>query len=510
MTPVWHQAPQKAPTDRRGVRSVELADAATEIWRRPTGFWHALPFAAAEDRPTMNSRRGGWGKPAVAVGLLVALAALASLWWGGRPADPPVEVGVFESASSDTGWSNFVAGVRAAAAERGMTARLGDEEDVVTVDAGARRVAFRWYPELGSRGMQRRVREVCAAPAPPVAVVGASNSSLSLALAEQLADCGPDAPLLLLSTGTADHITGIHEGRTFRFGYRNAYQARTVVARLAQYDREQAVPEASEPAVILTQIEDNPFAVDLARDFERELDERLEPTFVAAPEEFRHGGGTIGGVEPPTPGRTWTLSTSAGGYDQPRPEEERFADAAVAAMVADPDRPWVLVLPVGSTPFRRISFALDHAMRSAGDRAKAERARRNLVVLSGDSMGYHTFRESRRNQLLPDEIPAPVIFFDHVDPIDAPLAARLEEGTPARNVPNIGLDRDIAGAVLDVLAEADVPATPAALADGLRRLTEDGRPMFARGERSGGGGATVAIPQADRGSFELRLPARWQ
>ena len=441
----------------------------------------------------------------VALLLVFALAAFG-LFARGVLSDraQAVEIGVLFPGASDTNWLDFVAGIELAAGEQGLTVEHRTETYECYVSSTPTPVVFRWYPEVGSRGIRRRVSELCKQPRPPLALVGANNSALTYALAVELAKCPKQrVPLLLMTNATADALIDVNPGRSFRFGYNNGYQAQTVVARLREY---YAASGFADPQVraISVQVLDDPFAIDLAYHFERELATQLQAEFVAPDEpEVAVEGPSLGSG----PKFAWSLKTSAGAFDDPSDEEWRLAAKLVDRMARDPNRQWALALPVGTAPYRRFAYALHKSFEDHPDSVAAKKARSGLVILSGDSMNYYTFNRAIVNQLLPSETPAPVIFFAHVDPIDPTVSADRNSRIPAQ-----GLDRQVVRALLRVLPELGPTPTPAALAEALTTYAPqtDGEPLFRDQERYRGGGAIVAIPRTDENRFDLLLPTRWQ
>jgi hypothetical protein len=440
------------------------------------------------------------------VGTLLVLAALLAPWGGS--ALPAVEVAVVFPGTSDTNWVNFVEGVRLAAEEAGTSVESRDLYECQVVLDGFL-VRFRWCPDVGIRNLQRRVHELCQRPNSPIAVVGANNSSLTWVLAEELAACGdsPRTPLLLMTTATADALMDVHRGRSFRFGFNNSFQAKTVVGELQRYLRQLGRPLES-PAtvgVLVVQVLDDPFSTDLARCFAEELRLQLAAELVPPPADVPMPTGPM-----TSPGSkladVWSLTTSTGSFDSPNAEEERLARKLVTAMASDPGRDWVLVLPIGTTPFRRFSYALHQAFNDPTVGASARKAKERLTIVSGDSLSYAGFADRRASLLLPDETPATTIFFAHANPIDPSVPA-----PQARNIPTQALDREVARALLSALRKLGPRATPTGLAEALRDYVtpEMDQPYFRDGERTAGGGAVVAIPKPGEQRFELLLPLAW-
>lgn len=462
----------------------------TENWFVRTENWLATsPPESARVMPILQ-------KVLAAFVLLSAVALLAAVALFGPQmgTKPPaqVEVGVLFPGTDEGNWLDFVEGVKLAARERNFGVGIASDRFECIVTTPTTPVRFRWYPAAGGRGIQRRVREVCDQPNPPIALVGANNSSLTRSLAEELTRCGDreKAPVLLMTSATADALIRIHDRRTFRFGFNNSHQAASVVRRYKEFIANRP-PHREKTHVIALQVDDDPFSVDLANRFLAQARAQLDAVVVSSPE----------GAD------TWRLTTATGSFDDPSVEEWQLARALVRKMTARPEAPWALVLPMGTAAYRRLTFALHQSFHDALNADAARLAKSHLAVLSGDSLGYYSFQEAQLNQLMPDESPAPVIFFSHVNPTDASVPAAAP-----RDIPGQALNREVARALLAVLPALGNEPTAAALAQALAAYApaDSNGPLFHDGERSEGGGAIVAIPRPETQSFELILPNAWQ
>lgn len=452
-----------------------------------------------------SSRLVAWG-----IAFVASLAAVLGIAWTARQfwqgALPAIEIAVFFPAANEQNWTNFVAGVRLAAEEKNLRVEENRDAFECVVSLNPTPLRFRWYPEVGSRGIQRRVSELCRRATPPLAIVGANNSSLTFALAGEMSRHGnkDQIPILLMTTATADELIDILPEHSFRFGFNNTYQARTVVERLERYfvDRKIEKPDLN---VIVVQVLDNPFSMDLARHFRHQLRDTFAPRFVSPPTGFFDMGPVDPGDE--EEGGNWSVETSTGGFDVPTEEERRLAREIVTRMIAEPEKPWAIVLPLGTTPYRRISFALHGAFAELADPATSQKVKGNLVILSGDSMDYFDFRDAIRNQLLPEETPAPVIFFAHVNPLDKSVAEKPNPDASSQN-----LDREVARALLVAFSNLGPNPTPNELAKTIAGFVEPGanKPFFENRERRAGGGAVLAIPRPDKQEFLILLPPEWQ
>jgi hypothetical protein len=448
-------------------------------------------------------------RKAVVFGMTLALAAVATAiglfarQWSTQQATQ-VEVGVLFPGTDEGNWLDFVEGVRLAAREAGLSVSVATDRFECMVATKPTPVRFRWYPAAGGRGIQRRVRELCDRPTPPLAVVGANNSALTRALAEELAARRdrPDTPVLLMTSATADNLIQVHAGRSFRFGFNNSFQARTVVRRYREYvEGRGGMPQKAR--VLLIQIKDDPFSVDLARRFYAEVKSQLDAIVVGPDESVKPESKS--GVVSDAPD-VWSLTTATGSFDDPSEGEWWLARQLVSKMTSAPDAQWVLVMPMGTAAYRRMAYALHQAFQEA-DAESTRRVRANLVALSGDSLGYYRFHEAQLNQLLPDETPAPVIFFSHTNPVDPAVPAEAP-----RDIPSQSLNRDVARTLFAVLPSLGSNPTAAQLTDTLARYRPAGEsePMFDGGERRRGGGAVIAVPKPDAQRFELLLRGEWQ
>lgn len=445
---------------------------------------------------------GRWVWTLLAILTTAGLAAVGyrAIW----PPDPvDLEVAVFFPSTNVASWPDFVQAVKLAADERGLAVDWREGGHSCTVQTSPIPIRFQWYPAIGSFEMQQSVRQACQRSRPPIAIIGATNTRMTEALAQAILDSSRDdrSPLLLMTTATADELIDVLPDRAFRFGYSNRYQARAVVARLAEMVEASANPD--EPAfpirAILVQIEDNPFSLDLARDFEVELQTKLGASFVPAPQPFDPRRAARCAVH------GWSLETATGTTDEPTANESQLAKAMLDAILQAPQTTPVVVLPAGADLFGRLGRALTTEI---GRRSLSDDDRRTLgrlVFLSGDSLDYFDFAEAKRGQIPPRATPGPVIFFCHENPTDESLGPIADSRRPS-----VGLNREVARALLDVVPTLGTRATPSALAESLMEWKTDDTTVFDRRERRQGGGAVVAEPDRARDLFQFHLPKEWR
>ena len=490
--------------------------------------WSSMPDSWHEESSSdvrVDGNQEGWisrmgSAPMRWIGL-IAIGALGAAVLGlvllgnalgifGASSPAPVEVAVYFPGTSDTAWLNWIEGVRLAANEQDLTTECTPSRNECLVKTRPVPILFRWYPTVGSRQMQLEVSRRCQQSPRPIAVVGSSNSSLTQALAEALQSVTPvsSAPVLLMTDSTADDLISIYRNRSFRFGFNNSYQAHTVVDRLKDYygqSSKESKSAKAKPKALVVKVADSPFAVDLAYHFERELIDVLNVEF-QSPEKVRSTADLE--AAPLQPKHAWTLSTATGRFSTPSPEERSLATQWARALVSEPDRPWIMVLPVDTSAYRRLSTALADALRAHPDADRARRVAANIVVLSGDALSYHSFDEPKRTQLqLRDRLKAPVIFFAHVNPDDPTVT-----NSPCRMKSSRALDREVARALLTAIPTLGTDPTAAGLIKALvdYQLRGESKKFFADHERVVGGGAIVARPKHDANKFELVVPEKWR
>ena len=419
----------------------------------------------------------------------------------------PLEVGfVTPAGNADRTWTEFLGAIRMAASEKKLKVEENPSDYSCKISTPTADVLVKLYPETGVRGLRRIVRELADRKSQtPIALIGASNSLMTGSLARAMSDkmSNIDGPLLLLTTSTADDLTTIYPQKTFRFGYCNSYQAKSVVQRLKQHYAE-IMEDRPSVRVVSVCIEDDPFSVDLARKFEKELSAGLSAEFVDPPTEFQQTGSSKESKSDAQKPIVWSLPTATGNLDEPNDREKRLARAFVERMVHEPGKQWVLVIPTQFEPLRRLTFAIYGAMEEAGFVAEGKDFLRRLVIITGDAVTYSTFTESTGDAMSATVTPCPMIFFSHANPVDP----ALPKG--AKQLPtNIAVNRLMLETIFSTIGSAKKPSN---LAENLRQFTSkgDNRPFFDHYERRSGGGAIVVIPRSESQSFQIQLPKQWQ
>ncbi len=450
-----------------------------EIWR-PGGDVSRLKSNSTSSIPRLLLILGVIG--------LVAFGLLA-LPWVAPPLPNDTEIAVLFPSSDTTAWPDFVRGVRLAADQRKLLVREDSAQHALTVMTEPIPTRFQWHPVIGSFALQRKVRELCTRPNPPLAIVGASNTSMTRAIGNEVrqASRADWIPLLLMTSATTDELIDVIPGRSFRFGFNNSHQARAVVAELDSLLT--TLPgELELVQAVIVEVVDNPFSVDLARHFERELRTRLNARILhrqSSTDQASH----------------WQLRTAGRGSEGATDDEKLLAKQIVARLAEQPQARSVVVLPTELTTLHHLAVAVKQEKFRRSVEDPSSPALGDVYLLTGDSIDYYDVT----NELPPIAMPGPLLFFSHVNPVDPSIPSEPESHRPA-----ISLNRDVAQTLLSAIGRLSTRPKPDQLAGILRDQTgADGVVSFQDYERSVGGGAVVANPTPMGDRFEMQLPKDW-
>jgi hypothetical protein len=475
------------------------AAAGTEKWSSTPENWSG---AVLEKGRTMVGRRQPTLlKFIVAATFVLLTVGLGTYFYRSQLSAEGVEVAVLFPSTDSSDWQDFVRAVHLAASEKKFHVVDDDIAFTSTVQTSGVPVRFRWYPFIGSYQMQKIVRQLCQQKNPPIAIVGANNTSLTETIgAEIRAASNPDsAPILLMTFATTDPLIDINPGRSFRFGFSNSHQARAVVERLSQILAEPGKQDPSHRLnVIIVQVLDNPFSIDLARHFEKELSAGLSGKIIPPPAPFNHGT-DAGGMS-----AAWSLNTATTEPGNPTTEESALATAIVATFARDPSAPAILVLPVGSDAFVNIAGGIRNEMKRLESESGGVNPIPKLTIITGDSLDYYEFAGGGKGPITARSTPARVLFFSHVNPVDRSVHHTLDE-----HCPTISLDREVARTLLEVIPTLGNSPTPSALVSALNDIKHGKEHVFKNRERVVGGGVVVADPDHTNDQFQFIMPSHW-
>jgi hypothetical protein len=372
------------------------------------------------------------------------------------------EIAWIEPATNTDDWSQFVSGLARLEADwpkiRGplgqLNLELGPESslafpqltaDVAEVaisfaEAPARKLWVRWYKISGDNPAEAWVQKLRARSRPPLAIVGGGTSDRAFALAHVLVKAQQEGwpgkpPLLLITTATAEtdrpppmnaadpqpgkRLMDVYAERTFRFCFTNGAMVRAVLGFLRENPQAWVEPAAGPsalasagavavgdpagalgflqaaghlgPKLFSISWEDDSYSRDLEVIFRSQC--KLWHPF-AQPEDLG------------------ALPYSVGDVYQPNAAEQTSVDLFLS-FHAPPPRS-ILVLPAAAQRMRRYLGFLCH---------QSPKAARNLVVVNGDAINFHNVYRDRDFAWNVLDLPVPVVFFSHRNPVDTHAGA---------------------------------------------------------------------------------------
>jgi hypothetical protein len=403
----------------------------------------------------------------------------------GRPMPLPVGDGEREivwlyPATNASSWQRFVAAVRRTA-QRLQRERPDIQADdtsafpsqTTTVpqvslsiaDAGPRFV-FRWYKLTGDWKTSDWIEALLKRRPAPLAIIGGSSSDSARELAIHLNRAAQELPaaerpLLLLTTATADRVAPARDGekgnadnargvqltrlypdRTFRFCFSNEQMA-TAVSNFI-WSRDDLRPQSDPHYVALWN--DDSYSRDLVEGFGRawvnimalDTANLYALLFNQACLQFPLGVG--GGILPVqrlelypgrpetssqfrlgVPARRLIIDSSVGAFSTPN----RFESNAAGELFDDWRNGWqnrpLLIVAGQSQPSRRFLRALIRSVPSLSKRVQ-------IVVATGDAISFNTIYRDREVAWNIQDLPFPLVFFCHRNPIDTEAGFRAESG----------------------------------------------------------------------------------
>jgi hypothetical protein len=307
-------------------------------------------------------------------------------------------------------------------------------------DAPKQKLRLRWYKISGEHDAASWVKKLRGRARPPLAVIGGATSDRAIKLAYELRNAydGPDAletnpvsPVYLITTATAEEtrskkpVMGIYKQRTFRFSFTN----QTMVESLFKFVERRQVTTNHEWARSLWVHKGIDVGLQFAPILGIAAAPRLQPYTMNAfswlddryskdmadtfQTEFKKRY-PFGEFHPAAP-----IASGIGGFSQPSPEEQ----ITVATFLAHPTKSHsFLALPTQTVRMRR--FLINLRQRSPQDA-------RNLVVLNGDAISFHTIYRDRDVMWNILDLPYSLVFFSHRNPVDRAAGFREEKDVAA-------------------------------------------------------------------------------
>jgi hypothetical protein len=452
-----------------------------------------------------HNRLVAWTLTVVAaLGVLLLVLRSTGFWRQPAAADvlpvPPgdQEIAWIETADGKEGWQDFVTGALDAR-ERlrsdgwpdiDVDTRNSSREETTAapeitlrVTPGGPGLRVRWYKVSSVAGYADWVRKLSERDPPPLAFIGGSSSDTAVVLARALRQQNPEqenprAPLLLLTYATAVQVPPLrgegsmdravpferwgklmdeYPGRSFRFCFTNEQMAETVVDFV--WNQEDLRPASPIP-IYAPRWRNLPYSADLAERFTKVLCRPDREPCMDEP-------------------MTNTLPFSVGDFDSPNPPEAALCQKLAAEFAAAPERRRLLILPTEMAPGHRFLKGLCDASPSAA---------RNLVVLTGDSIGFNDVYRDRDTSWNAQDLPVQLVFFAHRNP--------TRGWTPADRLYGHAKDElslEIVTRLVNASFATDAGQGPAALVAGANELRARllQRYFNADGERKEGSGERV-------------------
>ncbi len=298
---------------------------------------------------------------------------------------------------------------------------------------GAHKLWIRWYKLSSENTSADWIERLAQRSPPPLAVIGGDISDRALkigrALEKQRGRWRGREPLFLITTATADHyhpdgmpnldprqgkkLIQVYPGRSFRFSFTNQHMARVVLDFVrdhpAVWGQNGRLPltlagvvgardglagaallaaaEHAQPYVLHTlRWYDDSYSIDLAERFAAALKQVFLPSEV----------------------NPNSIAYSTGDYFQPNPRELLAVGLLLQTGANYPEGRHLLALPTSAQRAQRLLRALVR---------RDPRRTRNLVVVTGDSIGFNSIYRDRNATWNIHDMPVSLVFFAHRNPV---------------------------------------------------------------------------------------------
>ncbi len=513
----------------------------------------------------------------IALSAAVVVGAVVVVFQGPPAQGRPMPLSVLASqreivwlypATNAASWQRFVAAVRRTA-KRWQHPRFAVQADdqsafprqttavpevSLSWTGTGSRFVFRWYKLTGDWKSRDWIEALLQRQPPPLAIIGGSSSDSARELATHLhhlaaALPAQDRPLLFLTTATADRVvpfaedktdkqsevplTRLYPGRIFRFCFTNKQMATAVSDFI--WTRDDLRPDKD--PVHMAMWNDDSYSRDLIDGFRGALRQVMardtanmwawtasQTMFGAGPPCWRGGifplqrlplspySDSASSFNLDIPPSAHIIDSSVGSFDTPNPYEAKGAGEMLETLLFQSQSRPLLIVAGQAQPSRRFLRGLIRGVPSLSKRVE-------IVVATGDAISFNTVYRDRQVAWNIQDLPFPMVFFCHRNPIDADAGFRaaLAEGerkeeddrdsTAETGTEDVLLFGDIVEALLQTGIAAD--GTPCANAAELaERLTDlrsaddrivldgEGVPLFDRaGQRQNGTGEHVVCLQ---------------
>ncbi len=397
--------------------------------------------------------------------------------------DDDQEIAFIEPATSTDDWGRLVTAVRLVQQDwqkinpalpelkvsltdafPGLTAAV-PEVVLSTYSSPRQRLRLRWYKISGEHDAASWVRKLNARPRPPLAIIGGGTSDRAVRLARALNTMYPDpvrpSPVFIITTATAEKtaedqpLIGEYPERSFRFSFTNQRMVEALL-KFVQQTPDLWVHKTADPQVLAGSVasmvvlgdcwhewavlsalpdlqphtmhavywQDERYSKDLMDLFANEFKKRYQSGY------FVDQGGIL---------------YSVGDFFHPAPLEQNAVGTFLAAPIAPHS---FLVLPTQTVRMRR--FLINLRQRSPLDA-------RNLVILNGDAISFHSVFRDRDVVWNIFDLPYSLVFFSHRNPIDR--AAGFSDIRDGRDEPGAAFPQRTPTGTHDILLYRDVLET---------------------------------------------------
>jgi hypothetical protein len=390
-------------------------------------------------------------------------------------------------------------------------------EVVIEKEGVPGKLRVRWYKLASEAPARKWVQALAARTTAPLAFVGGWSSDRAVELAQALKEQaegggwrGP-APLLVITYATAETIDfdpknpsdfqmpgqgpkliELYRDRTFRFCFTNRQMAEAVTGfvfgdptlrpGLTNLPGPRAVPgvraattAAAGPWVGLAGLvdvwadlapvtfslawRDDPYSVDLGRQFQAAVIGHLRPGVPVTPDDFSR----LPAEDFTRLSRNYRVNDipfSTGTFNRPNPGEDEAARAVLDQLPHRGQRS-LLVVPTVDAPARRVLRTVAEGVPVIG---------RRMVAVTGDGIGVNTIYQNGSFAWPVKSIPVPLVMFTHADPFGWDKPGDLPAPEGCRYAPPDATEDDLHMAQVgeQLLAAAFAPGGITADADALR------------------------------------------
>ncbi len=341
------------------------------------------------------------------------------------------EIAWFHTSTSFASWERFVAGIHRAAkripelefddSRAFLEHSTSTPEVTLSWRDQSSKIRIRWYKVSNDASVRQWLDALSRRDPPPLAIIGGGSSDRARDLARDLNDCtrwqGP-RPLLLITTATANDVSfgtdvqsypliSIYPERSFRFCFTNKQMARAVIdfvwskQELRPHGAEGDKPGQEHPPLVLpVDWGDDPYSVDLSDKFR-------EATHLYT-------------IPLPFPGLSERPKYSVGSFDRANRSEAHYVQKISSELPTGPGQRALLIIPTSPTPARRFIRALAAGSPLLG---------RHLVAVTGDSINLDTVYRDGAILWNMSDVPVPLVFFAHNNPISWDDELRPPNGT---------------------------------------------------------------------------------